>query len=67
MNQNFGSEENLVEVIVYIASLGNSLSQHSQGKRAHEEPRPRDAPAKKRKHAVSAQPGEEDISFITII
>ena len=66
MSQNFGSEENLDEVIDYIASLGNSLSQHSPGKRAHEEPQPRDTPAKK-KHAVSAQPGEEDISFITII
>ena len=63
MSQNFGSEENLDDVIDYIASLGNSLSQHSQGKRAHEEPQPRDAPAKK-KHAVSAQPGEEDIDDI---
>ena len=60
MSKNFGSGENLGEIIDLIAALGDSLSsQPSQGKRGHEgEPRPRDAPAKKRK---PAQPGEEDI------
>ena len=49
----------LLHSLTWVFSVSTFSKQES-----HEEPQPRDAPAKKRKHAVSAQPGEEDIDDI---